>query len=40
MNASLIYYMHIDPDTLTDEEWAARVKELEWLRKTEAKGLE
>jgi hypothetical protein len=30
--------MHIpDPDILSDEEWAARVKELEWIRRMEAK---
>jgi len=29
--------MHIaDPDSLSDEEWAMRVKELEWIRKKEA----
>jgi len=35
MNASLIYYMGIDPDSLTDAEWASRIKELEFIRKTE-----
>jgi hypothetical protein len=31
--------MHIsDPDSLTDEEWAARYKELEFIRKEEAKA--
>jgi hypothetical protein len=29
--------MHIaDPDSLSDEEWANRYKELEWIRKAEA----
>jgi hypothetical protein len=29
--------MHIqDPDSLTDDEWAMRLKELEWIRKKEA----
>lgn len=37
VNAQLIYYMHIaDPDSLSDEEWAMRFKELEWIRKREA----
>ncbi len=32
-----MYYMHItDPDSLSDEEWAMRVKELEWIRSKEA----
>jgi hypothetical protein len=36
-NAMLRYYMHIaDPDSLSDEEWCARYKELEWIRKEEA----
>lgn len=37
VNAQLRYYMHIsDPDSLSDEEWAMRLKELEWIRKREA----
>jgi len=29
--------MHIsDPDSLTDEEWAMRFRELEWIRKKES----
>jgi len=39
MDASLIYYMGLNPETLTDQEWAARVKELEWIRKKEGKRL-
>lgn len=36
-NAQLIYYMNIqDPDSLTDQEWAMRIKELEWIRRKEA----
>jgi hypothetical protein len=36
-NAQLMYYMHIaDPDSLSDEDWAMRIKELEWIRKKEA----
>jgi hypothetical protein len=31
--------MHIpDPDSLTDEEWAMRLRELEYIRKEEAKA--
>jgi hypothetical protein len=30
--------MHIpDPDALTDQEWAMRLKELEWIRNSEKK---
>jgi len=32
-----MYYMHIpDPDSLTDEQWSMRIKELEYIRKKEA----
>jgi len=27
-----------DPDSLSNEDWAARIKELEWIRVQEAKG--
>lgn len=38
VNAQLRYYMHVaDPDSLSDTEWAMLVKELEWVRKEEAK---
>lgn len=31
--------MHVsDPDSLTDEEWAAHLRELEWIRREEAKA--
>ena len=31
--------MHVaDPDSLSDTEWAMLVKELEWVRKEEAKA--
>jgi len=30
--------MGLDPDTLDDNEWAARVRELEFIRKKEAEG--
>jgi hypothetical protein len=33
-NAQLRYYLHIsDPDSLSDHDWAARIKELEYIRK-------
>ncbi|MGN0187425.1 MAG: hypothetical protein ACI392_06750 [Paludibacteraceae bacterium] len=36
-NAQLRYYMHVsEPDSLSDEEWAMRLKELEWIRRKEA----
>lgn len=36
LNSQLRYYMHIpDPDSLSDEEWAARVRELEYIRNQE-----
>ncbi|MCM1035537.1 MAG: hypothetical protein NC038_05515 [Paludibacter sp.] len=39
VNAQLRYYMHIsDPDSLTDEAWAMRLRELEWIRQKEAEG--
>ncbi|MBQ9751411.1 MAG: hypothetical protein IJV81_01085 [Paludibacteraceae bacterium] len=39
VNAQLRYYMHIsDPDSLTDEEWASALRELEWVRNEEAKA--
>ncbi|MBQ7210496.1 MAG: hypothetical protein IJS05_06350 [Paludibacteraceae bacterium] len=39
LNAQLRYYMHIaDPDSLTDQEWAMRVKEMVWVREDEAKA--
>ena len=38
-DAQLRYYFHIArPEDLCDEEWAMRVKELEWVRKEEAKA--
>lgn len=39
-NAQLRYYMHIpDPDSLSDEEWAMRYRELEYIRKKEAEAV-
>ena len=38
-NAMLRYYLHIaDPDALSDQEWAARLRELEYIRAEEAKA--
>jgi hypothetical protein len=36
LDAQLRYYMHIDPDGLTDEEWALQVEALRLIRKKEA----
>jgi len=37
VDAQLRYYLHIaDPDRLSDQDWAMRFKELEWIRKKEA----
>jgi len=36
IDAQLRYYFHIDPDQLDDATWAARAKELEFVRKEEA----
>ncbi len=30
--------MHLDPDSLTDTEWALRVNELKWIREKEAES--
>lgn len=38
MAAQLRYYMHVEPDGLTDEEFAARWRELEYIRKKEAES--
>ena len=32
----LRYYLHIDPDTLTDEQWAQATKQLADIRSREA----
>lgn len=37
IDVQLRYYLHINPDELTDEEWALQAKSLEWVRKQEAK---
>ena len=37
VNTHLRYYLHIaDPDSLSDEEWAMRYRELEWIRQEES----
>lgn len=33
----LRYYFHLNPDELTDDEWAARWEELQWIREQEKK---
>jgi hypothetical protein len=33
---ALRYYLHIDPDRLTDEEWAIAIKALQRIRDMEA----
>lgn len=38
VNAMLRYYFHLDPDTLTDEQWQARWEELQWIREIEAEN--
>ena len=41
LDAQLRYYLRIDhPENLSDEEWAMRVRELEWVRTHEAKVTE
>lgn len=32
VNAQLRYYMHVNPDELSDPEWANMYKELEYIR--------
>ena len=38
LNTLLRYYMHIDPDALSDEEWAWTIRYLIDIRKMEAKA--
>ncbi len=38
MDAQLRYYFHIDPDSLSDAQWVRMIKELEWIRREEAKA--
>lgn len=35
VNAQLRYYLHIQPESLTDEEWASAWTELQWIREQE-----
>ncbi|MGI6341367.1 MAG: hypothetical protein ACOXZ9_10740 [Bacteroidales bacterium] len=37
-DALLRYYMHLNPDSLSDTEWAMRIQELTHIRKEEAKA--
>ena len=37
-DCQLRYYLHLDPDTLDDMEWAVAINALEKIRKDEAKG--
>ena len=40
-NAKLRYYLHIaDPDSLSDEEWAARLRDLDWIWEAERASAE
>jgi hypothetical protein len=36
IDCALRYYLHIDPDGLTDQEWAASIEALRTIRKMEA----
>jgi len=38
MDASLQYYMHIDPDGLTDDQWCAKIAHLVKIRKEEGRA--
>lgn len=38
LDAQLRYYLHLDPDSLTDTEWAMRVNELRYIRRKEAEA--
>lgn len=38
LNTLLRYYMHLDPDTLTDSEWAWTIRYLIDIRKEEGKA--
>ena len=37
-DCQLRYYLHLDPDSLDDMEWALAIKALEKIRNDEAKG--
>jgi hypothetical protein len=34
---ALRYYLHLNPDGLTDEEWAIAINALQYIRRQEAK---
>jgi len=34
----LEYYLHIDPDKLSDEDWAIKIKQLKDIREEESKS--
>lgn len=36
LNTMLRYYLHIDPDTLSDQQWAQTIAQLRHIRQTEA----
>jgi len=36
MDTMLRYYLHIDPDTLTDQQWAETIKQLQHIRQAES----
>ncbi len=38
MNTLMRYYLHLDPDTLSDEEWAQTFKQLQDIRLRESKA--
>jgi hypothetical protein len=38
INAQIRYYMHLDPDSLSDDEWAMVIRDLEWIREMEKKA--
>lgn len=38
MNTLMRYYLHIDPEKLSDEEWAETYAQLENIRKREAQA--
>lgn len=38
IDTMLEYYLHIDPSTLTDEEWAEKLAQLADIRKKENSG--
>lgn len=39
-DAAIEYYLGIDPDKLTDEQWAEKAQNLYWIRQQEAKSMQ